>query len=103
MGKRGSFWLLINFSRGIPLFMPKQVCLTSSTSRAGEAARANPSMGGPEGCLGRRGVGVRGGHETPRARRGIGQDGRRGVLGRARIAGAGRVPKMAFSIDGARA
>jgi hypothetical protein len=28
MGKRGSFWLLINFSLGIPLFMPKQVCLT---------------------------------------------------------------------------
>jgi hypothetical protein len=28
MGKRGSLWLLINFSRGIPLFMPKQVCLT---------------------------------------------------------------------------
>jgi hypothetical protein len=28
MGKRGSFWLLINFSHGIPLFMPKQVCLT---------------------------------------------------------------------------
>jgi hypothetical protein len=27
-GKRGSFWLLINFSLGIPLFMPKQVCLT---------------------------------------------------------------------------
>jgi hypothetical protein len=27
-GKRGSFWLLINFSLGIPHFMPKQVCLT---------------------------------------------------------------------------
>jgi hypothetical protein len=27
MGKRWSFLLLINFSRGIPLFMPKQVCL----------------------------------------------------------------------------
>jgi hypothetical protein len=27
-GKRGSFWLLINFSLGIPLFLPKQVCLT---------------------------------------------------------------------------
>jgi hypothetical protein len=28
MGKRGSFWLLINFSIGISLFVPKQVCLT---------------------------------------------------------------------------
>jgi hypothetical protein len=28
MGKRGSFWLLINFSLVIPLSMPKQVCLT---------------------------------------------------------------------------
>jgi hypothetical protein len=27
-GKRGSFWLLINFSIGISLFVPKQVCLT---------------------------------------------------------------------------
>jgi hypothetical protein len=27
-GKRGSFWYLINFSIGISLFMPKQVCLT---------------------------------------------------------------------------
>jgi hypothetical protein len=76
---------------------------SSSNSRAGEAASANPSMGGPEGCLGRRGAVVRGGHGTPRARRGIGQDGRRGILGRARIAGAGQVPKMALSIDGARA
>jgi hypothetical protein len=28
MGKRGSFWHLINFSIGISLFVPKQVCLT---------------------------------------------------------------------------
>jgi hypothetical protein len=28
MGKRGSFWHLINFSIGIFLFVPKQVCLT---------------------------------------------------------------------------
>jgi hypothetical protein len=28
MGKRGSFWLLINFSIGISLFVPKQVSLT---------------------------------------------------------------------------
>ena len=28
MGKRGSFWNLINFSIGISLFVPKQVCLT---------------------------------------------------------------------------
>jgi hypothetical protein len=28
MGKRGSFWILINFTLGISLFMPKQVCLT---------------------------------------------------------------------------
>jgi hypothetical protein len=28
MGKRGSFWLLFNFSIGISLFVPKQVCLT---------------------------------------------------------------------------
>jgi hypothetical protein len=27
-GKKGNFWILINFSHGIPLFMPKQVCLT---------------------------------------------------------------------------
>jgi hypothetical protein len=27
-GKRGSFWLLINFSLGISLYLPKQVCLT---------------------------------------------------------------------------
>jgi hypothetical protein len=27
-GKRGSFWYLINFSIGISLCMPKQVCLT---------------------------------------------------------------------------
>jgi hypothetical protein len=27
-GKRGSFWLLINFSIGLSLFMPKQVSLT---------------------------------------------------------------------------
>jgi hypothetical protein len=27
MGKRGSFWLLINFTLGISLFMPKQVSL----------------------------------------------------------------------------
>jgi hypothetical protein len=27
-GKRGSFWHLINFSLGISLYMPKQVCLT---------------------------------------------------------------------------
>jgi hypothetical protein len=26
--KGGVFWLLINFSHGIPLFMPKQVCST---------------------------------------------------------------------------
>jgi hypothetical protein len=28
MGKRGSFWILINFTLGISLFVPKQVCLT---------------------------------------------------------------------------
>jgi hypothetical protein len=28
MGKRGSFWHLINFSIRIFLFVPKQVCLT---------------------------------------------------------------------------
>jgi hypothetical protein len=28
MGKRGSFWHLINFFIGISLFVPKQVCLT---------------------------------------------------------------------------
>jgi hypothetical protein len=28
MRKRGSFWNLINFSIGISLFVPKQVCLT---------------------------------------------------------------------------
>jgi hypothetical protein len=28
MGKSGSFWHLINFSIGISLFVPKQVCLT---------------------------------------------------------------------------
>jgi hypothetical protein len=28
MGKRGSFWHLVNFSIGISLFVPKQVCLT---------------------------------------------------------------------------
>jgi hypothetical protein len=28
MGKRGSFWILINFTLGISLFMPKQVSLT---------------------------------------------------------------------------
>jgi hypothetical protein len=28
MGKRGSFWHSINFSIGISLFVPKQVCLT---------------------------------------------------------------------------
>jgi hypothetical protein len=28
MAKRGSFWYLINFSIGISLFVPKQVCLT---------------------------------------------------------------------------
>jgi hypothetical protein len=28
MGKRGSFWHLINFSLGISLDLPKQVCLT---------------------------------------------------------------------------
>jgi hypothetical protein len=27
-GKRGSFWHLINFSLGISLDLPKQVCLT---------------------------------------------------------------------------
>jgi hypothetical protein len=27
-GKRGSFWLLINFVFGLSLFMPKQVSLT---------------------------------------------------------------------------
>jgi hypothetical protein len=27
MGKRGSFWLLINFILGLSLFMPKQVSL----------------------------------------------------------------------------
>jgi hypothetical protein len=27
-GKRGSFWVLINFTLGISLFMPKQVSLT---------------------------------------------------------------------------
>jgi hypothetical protein len=27
-GKRESFWHLINFSFGISLFVPKQVCLT---------------------------------------------------------------------------
>jgi hypothetical protein len=27
-GKRGSFWLLIIFSLGLSLFVPKQVCLT---------------------------------------------------------------------------
>jgi hypothetical protein len=26
--KRGSFWLLIKCSHEVPLFMPKQVCLT---------------------------------------------------------------------------
>jgi hypothetical protein len=28
MGKRGSFWILINFTHGISLFIPKQVSLT---------------------------------------------------------------------------
>jgi hypothetical protein len=28
MGKRGSFWHLINFTFGLSLFMPKQVSLT---------------------------------------------------------------------------
>jgi hypothetical protein len=28
MGKRGSFWILINFTLGISLLMPKQVSLT---------------------------------------------------------------------------
>jgi hypothetical protein len=28
MGKRGSFWHLINFSLGLSLFIPKQVSLT---------------------------------------------------------------------------
>jgi hypothetical protein len=28
MGKRGSFWLLIIFTLGLSLFVPKQVCLT---------------------------------------------------------------------------
>jgi hypothetical protein len=28
MGKRGSFWILIIFTLGISLFMPKQVSLT---------------------------------------------------------------------------
>ena len=28
MGKRGSFWLLIIFTLGISLFVPKQGCLT---------------------------------------------------------------------------
>jgi hypothetical protein len=28
MGKRGSFWILINFTLGISLFMPKKVSLT---------------------------------------------------------------------------
>jgi hypothetical protein len=28
IGKRGSFWHLINFTIGISLFVPKQVCLT---------------------------------------------------------------------------
>jgi hypothetical protein len=28
MGKRGSFWILINFTLGISLFMHKQVSLT---------------------------------------------------------------------------
>ena len=28
MGKRGSFWHLINFTLGLSLFMPKQVSLT---------------------------------------------------------------------------
>jgi hypothetical protein len=28
MGKRGSFWHSINFSIGVSLFVPKQVCLT---------------------------------------------------------------------------
>jgi hypothetical protein len=28
MRKRGSFWNMINFSIGISLFVPKQVCLT---------------------------------------------------------------------------
>ena len=27
-GKRGSFWYLINFTLGITLYVPKQVCLT---------------------------------------------------------------------------
>jgi hypothetical protein len=27
-GKRGSFWHLINFTLGISLYLPKQVCLT---------------------------------------------------------------------------
>jgi hypothetical protein len=27
-GKRGSFWLLIIFTLGLSLFVPKQVCLT---------------------------------------------------------------------------
>jgi hypothetical protein len=27
-GKKGSFWYLINFSIGISLDLPKQVCLT---------------------------------------------------------------------------
>jgi hypothetical protein len=27
-GKRGSFWHLINFTLGITLYVPKQVCLT---------------------------------------------------------------------------
>jgi hypothetical protein len=28
MGKRGSFWHLINFTHGLSLFVPKQVSLT---------------------------------------------------------------------------
>jgi hypothetical protein len=28
MGKRGSFWHLINFTLGISLYLPKQECLT---------------------------------------------------------------------------
>jgi hypothetical protein len=28
MGKSGSFWHLINFTLGLSLFVPKQVCLT---------------------------------------------------------------------------
>jgi hypothetical protein len=37
MGKRGSFWILINFTLGISLFIPKQVSSVSLDVDVGES------------------------------------------------------------------